>query len=125
VWGNNPPSRVVGFFVAAGLGGQRLARPFIVEGRQMRFDRLIALRNLLMVEGRQLDGLASGKQGLSAPGALQRLGAVGLGVVAVGVAQRRQALRVALAREDGLKDGHAGHASDFTDDLGQLAMHLF
>jgi hypothetical protein len=62
---------------------------------------------------------------LSAPGALQRLGDVLLSVVAVGVAQLRQALRVALAREDGLEDGHAGHARALTDDLGELAMHLF
>ena len=46
-------------------------------------------------------------------------------VVAVGVAQLRQALRVALAREDGLEDSHAGHPGDRTDDLGELAMHLF
>jgi hypothetical protein len=39
----------------------------------MRGDLLIALRHLLVVEGRQLDGLASGKQVLSAPGALQAL----------------------------------------------------
>jgi hypothetical protein len=80
-----------------------LARTFIAKGLQMRLNLLIALGHLLVVEGRQLDGLASGKQVRSAPGALQRLGDVLLIVVAVGVAQLRQALRVALAREDGLE----------------------
>jgi hypothetical protein len=91
----------------------------------MRFELLIAWRHLLVVEGRQLDGLASGTQVRSAPGTLQRLGDVRLIVVAVGVAQLRQARRVALAREDGLEDSHAGHPGARTDDLGALAMHRF
>jgi hypothetical protein len=44
--------------VSAGLGGQGLARTFIVQGLQMRFDLLIALGYLLVVEGIQLDRLA-------------------------------------------------------------------
>ena len=102
-----------------------MARPCIAKGLQRRCDLLIALGNLLVGEDIPRDGLAEGKQGLSAPGALQRLGDVLLIVVAVGVAQRRQALRVALAREDGLEEGHAGHARDRTDDLGELKMQLF
>ena len=43
---------------------------------------------------------------------------------AVGVAQRRQALRVTLAREDGLADGQAGHAGARTAALGARAVHL-
>src|SRR6266568_3232255 len=58
------------------------------------------------------------------PGALQRLGDVVRIVVAVGVAQLRQALRVALARDDGFDDGHAGHARDITHDLGEFEVHL-
>jgi hypothetical protein len=60
-----------------------------------------------------------------APGALERLGDVVLRVVAVWVAQLREVLRVALARSNGLEDGHAGHTCDLTDDLGELEIHLF
>ena len=90
----------------------------------MRCDLLIAWRHRLVVEGIQCDGLASGKQVLSAPGALQRLGDVLLIVVTVGGTQLRQALRVALAHDDGREDGHAGYPGDVTDNLGELAMHL-
>ena len=60
-----------------------------------------------------------------APGALQCLGDVVLRVVAVRVAPLREVLWVALACDDGLEDGHAGHPRDLTDDLGELEMHLF
>jgi hypothetical protein len=115
----------VGLCVSAGLGGQRAAGTFIVKGREMRFDLLIALGHLLVIEVIQLDGLASGKQMLGAPRALQCLGDVVLIVVAVRIAQLREVLRVTLAREDGLEDSHAGHPGDLTDDLGELEMHLF
>jgi len=91
----------------------------------MRFALLIALGDLLVREGIQLDRLASGTQVCGAPGALERLGAVVLCVVAVWVAQLREGLRVALASEDGLEDGHAGHPGTITDDLRELEMHLF
>ena len=71
------------------------------------------------------EGLLSGKEVLGAPGALQRLGDIGLIVVAVGVAQLRQALRVALARHNGLADGHTGRPSAMTDHLGEREVHLF
>ncbi len=48
----------VGLLVSAGLGGRGLARTFIAKGLQMRFDLLIALGDLLVVEGIQLDGLS-------------------------------------------------------------------
>ena len=90
----------------------------------MGFDLWITLGDLLVIEGIQLDRLASGKQVVGAPGALQRLGDVVLRVVAVRVAQLREALGVTLTREDGFEDGHAGHAGDLTDDLGELEIHL-
>jgi hypothetical protein len=46
-------------------------------------------------------------------------------VVAVWVAQLREALGGTLAREDGLEEGQAGHPGARTDDLGERAMHLF
>src|SRR5207244_6441056 len=61
---------------------------------------------------------------LGAPRALQRLGDVVLIMVAVRIAQLCEVLRVALAREDGREESHAGHARDVTDDWGELAMHL-
>jgi hypothetical protein len=91
----------------------------------MRFDLLIALGDLLAIECIQLDSLSSGKQVFGSPGALPRLGDVVLIMVAVRVAQLREVLLVALARDDGLEDGHAGHARDVTDDLGELEVHLF
>jgi hypothetical protein len=91
----------------------------------MRFALLIALGHLLVREGIQLDRLASGKQVFGAPGALARLGDVVLRVVAVWVAQLREVLRGALARDDGLEEGHAGHPGHITDDLRELEMHLF
>ncbi|MBM3226800.1 MAG: hypothetical protein FJZ47_23800 [Candidatus Tectomicrobia bacterium] len=91
----------------------------------MRLDLLIALGDLLVVEGIQRDRLASGKQVFGAPGALQRLGDVVLRVVAVRVAQLRQRHRIAFASDDGFEDGHAGHPRDLTDDLGELEIHLF
>ena len=91
----------------------------------MRFARLIALGDLLVLEGIPLDRLASGTQVFGAPGALARLGDVVLRGVAVWVAQLREVLRVALARDTGLEDGHASHACDVTDDLRELEMHLF
>jgi hypothetical protein len=50
--------RFVGFFVSASLGRQGLARTCIAKGRQMRFDLLIALGDLLVLECIQLDGLS-------------------------------------------------------------------
>ena len=61
---------------------------------------------------------------LGAPGALQRLGDVVLIVVAMGVAQLGQRHGIAFARDDGFEDGHAGHARDVTDDLGEFEVHL-
>lgn len=48
----------VGLLVSAGLRGQGLARTCIAKGRQMGFDLLIALGDLLVIEYIQLDGLA-------------------------------------------------------------------
>ena len=48
----------VALLVAAGLGGQGPAGTFIVKGREMRFDLLIALGHLLVREVIQLDGLS-------------------------------------------------------------------
>ena len=109
--------------MAAGLGGQGAAGTWIGTGRERRFDRLSALSDLLVREGRQREGWLEGKQGCGAPGTLPRLGAVVLIVVAVRMAQLGQALRVALTGEDGLEHGHAGHAGERTDDVGELAMH--
>jgi hypothetical protein len=43
--------------VATGLAGQGLPRALIVKGREMRFDLLIALGNLLVIEGLEGHGL--------------------------------------------------------------------
>jgi hypothetical protein len=86
---------------------------------------LIALGHLLVREVLQLDSVSEGNQMLGAPRAWQCLGDVVLIVVAVRIAQLREVLRVTLAREDGLEESHAGHPGDLTDDLGELAMHLF
>jgi hypothetical protein len=48
----------VGLLVSAGLGGQGLARTFIAKGLQMRFALLIALGDVLVREGIQLDRVA-------------------------------------------------------------------
>ena len=40
------------------------------------------------------------------------------------LAQLRQALRVALTRDDGFDDGHAGHTREITHDLGEFEVHL-
>jgi len=116
---------VVRLFVSARLGGQGAAGTCIVKGREMRFDLLSALGHLLVIEVIQRDGLPSGQQLLGAPRALQRLSAVGLIVVAVRIAQLREVLRVALARDDGLEESHPGHPGDLPDDLGEREMHLF
>ncbi|NJR12387.1 hypothetical protein HC776_00370, partial [bacterium] len=63
----------VGLLGAAGFRRQGLPRAFVSKGLQMRFDLLIALGDLLVIEGIQLDRLASGKQVFGAPGALERL----------------------------------------------------
>jgi len=115
----------VGCLVAAGLGGQGLARPFLAKGLQVRRDLLIAVGALLVGAGLQRARWASGKQGLGAPGALQRLGDVGLRVVAGRVAQRRQRHRIACAGDEGFEEGHAGHPRDLPDDLGERERHLF
>ena len=91
----------------------------------MGFDLLSAQGHLLGLEVIEGYGLLSGKEVLGAPGALQRLGAISLIVVAAGVAQLRQALWVALARPNRLEAGHPGRPSDMTDHLGALAVHLF
>jgi len=90
----------------------------------MRCDLLIAQGQVLVRECIEGDGLLQGKQVLGTPGALQRLGDVVRIVLAVGGAQLRQVLGMALARSDRLHDGHAGHAREVTDDLGECEGHL-
>ncbi len=108
-----------------GPWGQGLAITCIAKGLQRHFHLLSALGHLLVVDFRQLDGLASGTQVRGAPKALQGLGHVVRIVVTVRVAPLCQALRMALAREDGFDDGHAGHASEVTDNVGELEVHLW
>jgi hypothetical protein len=115
----------VGLFGAAGLRREGAPSAFVSKGFQRRFALLIAWGDLRVLEGIQLDRLASGTQVFGAPGALARLGDVVLRVVAVWGAQLREVLRVALARDNGLEDGHAGHPGHRTDDLRELEMHLF
>ena len=115
----------VGLCGAVGFGREGSPSALVSKGFQRRCDLLIALGELLVREGLQLDRLASGTQVCGAPGALARLGDVVLRVVAVWVAQLREVLRVALARDNGLEDGHAGHPGNITDDLRALEMHLF
>ena len=57
-WGAGIEPGFVGLRVSAGLGGQGLARTCIAKGLQMRVDLLIALGDLLVGEGIQLDSLA-------------------------------------------------------------------
>ena len=89
----------------------------------MSCDLLIAQDDLLVIECIECEGLLYGKEVLSTPGVLQRLGDVVLIVVAVWVTQLREALRVAFARDDGLEDGHVGRSREVTDHLGELEMH--
>lgn len=114
----------VALCVATGLGGQGLARTVITTGRQRRLDLLVASGALRVLDRIQLDGLASGKQMLGTPMALQGHGPLVRIVVTVWVTQWCQALWMALAREDGFEEGHPGHARDVTEHLGALAVHL-
>ncbi len=84
----------------------------------------IAVGALLVRDFVHLDGLASGKQRLIAPMALQGIDNVVRLVMTVRVTQLGEALRRALARDHGFEDGHAGHARDVTDHVGELAVHL-
>jgi len=110
--------------VATGLGGQGPASTVINQGRQRRFDLLVASGDRLVIDCIQLDGLASGNPMLGTPSALQGLGHL-VCIVATGrVTQLGQALWIALAREDGFEEGHTGHAHDVTDHLDELEVHL-
>jgi len=106
---------------SAGLGGQGRARTCLAQGLPRRGDRLSALGHLRVGDGIQLDGLASGQPGLGAPKARQGVGHGVRSVLALGVAPRGQRHRRALAREEGLQAGQAGHARAVTDHGGALA----
>jgi hypothetical protein len=109
---------------SASLGRQGVAVALVGKGLEMGVDLWIADGELLVREGRECDGLASGQQVRGAPGALPRLRDVVRIVVAVRVAQRREGLWIALARHESFDNGHAGGAGDVTDAVGACEGHL-
>ena len=111
----------VGCRVSAGLGREGLPRACVGTGRQRGCDLPSAQGALLVRAGREGDGVRQGTQGLGAPGALPRLGALGLTRLAGRGAPRGQEHGLACAREEGREEGPAGHPRALTNDLGELA----
>ncbi len=87
-------------------------------------DLLFALAHELLVEAPRLEGLAQGEEVLLAPVAQQRLGDLGLALLAAGVAVAGEHPGVALARHDCVEDREAGDPGDVGDGVVQLHVHL-
>jgi len=112
---------------AASVGGfvKRLAGAMILESGQVIFDVGVAGGDLLAVEVEKLEGLAESEEVFGSPIALEGEGDGGLIVLAAVVPELGQAVRIALACQDGAQDPHAGDAGDIADHVMELEVHLF
>src|SRR5436190_2067506 len=96
-----------------GLGARPSQAPnarSLCQGLQLRLDLAVTGDHLLLVVFVELQRLLQGEQMFGLPGPFQGPGELGLGVLAAGLTQLRQLLRVAFARQDGLDDGQPGHS---------------
>jgi hypothetical protein len=117
-------ARCVGFCMAAGLWGERLAVTCVRTGPEVRLEVLSAHGQWLVRALRQCDGGLEGTQVLGPPGALQRFGDLVRTVLAVRGAPRGQGKGIACASHDGCEHGHAGGAGEGTDDVRECERHL-
>src|SRR6516165_903559 len=95
----------------------------IGKATEIGVDRLIAFRDLGVVELVQFDGLPQGQEMLLAPIAHQGLGDLLVGVLAALVTPLREYGWIALTRQDRLADPDPGLADDVADDQRQLEVH--
>ena len=109
---------------ALGRWGQVLSVGLLLEGRKGRFDPLVALGDLPVVEVEQIHGLLQGEEVLLPPMSLKSLGNGGLVVLAPVVPHPGQLAGIALPVYDGPDDLEAGDAGDVADDVLEFDVHL-
>jgi len=108
----------------ARLGRQRLTVAAVRERLELRGNTAITGSQLPMLELVALQRLLEGKQVLGAPGAIEGMGDGSRVLLAPRIPSLRQLVRVTFSRQDRLDDGQARHASNVTDHVLQLDMHL-
>jgi len=119
--------RIAPRFALWALGGRQGLSGEINLGRERRvafFDFGVAGLELLLEKVMRFQRLPQGKDVLGLVVAFERLGDLVLALGAVGIAVRRQLVRVALAGDDVAQDEPPGHARDVADHVGQLEIHL-
>ncbi len=96
----------------------------VFEGTYVPGDLLVAVGHELLVEAPGFEGLAQGKEMFLAPVAIEGFGDLSFALLATIVAMAGEHLGVALARHDGVEDGHTGEPGDVGNRVMQLHVHL-